>query len=177
MPLQDRPPEIRLSGGVPDPESLADLVEWFLARDPKVAFIRHENVEELFQWSKEDDVANGRPAAPFENAESRFAVGTIQAIIANSGKHELHSWLTSVVEALAGAKETNEEIGRSYGLDSSKSHVEEAEKIPAEVERRIYLKSCWIEALCTAEARILGWVYQELHGEPFQPAPPNPESI
>jgi hypothetical protein len=34
----------------------------------------------------------------------------------------------------------------------------------------MYLSSCWFDALFTAEARVLGWVYQELYGKPFQPA-------
>ena len=45
----------------------------------------------------------------------------------------------------------------------------EAEKIPTEEEKRFYLTSCWIESLCTAEVRFLGWVYQELYGKPFEP--------
>jgi len=36
----------------------------------------------------------------------------------------------------------------------------------------MYLTSSWIENLCTAEARFLGWIYQEMYGKPFTPAPP-----
>ena len=60
-------------------------------------------------------------------------------------------------------------IAVSYRLEQGKSHIEQAKKIPNKIEQRIYLTSCWIESLCTAEVRFLGWVYQELYGKPFQP--------
>ena len=49
------------------------------------------------------------------------------------------------------------------------SHVEQAKNLPSQIEKRLYLTSCWIESLCTAEVRFLGWVYQELYGKPFEP--------
>ena len=36
-------------------------------------------------------------------------------------------------------------------------------------ERDIYLTCCWLETLCTAEVRVLGWAYRELYGRPFHP--------
>ena len=48
--------------------------------------------------------------------------------------------------------------------------LEKAEKLTTNAERRLYLTSCWLEQLCTAEARVLGWVYQEIYGRPFTPA-------
>ena len=169
---QNHPPKLeRADNGEINANSLADLLEWFLNYDPKVGFVRHPNVEELFQWKQKDEAEQGAEPYPFENAEARFAIGSFQAIAENNSKSELNAWITNVVEALGEAKQTNEEISKNYKLETSsgESHVSEANKLPTKLEKRLYLSSCWLEALCTAEARFLGWVYQELYGEPFQP--------
>ncbi len=169
---ENRPPDLRkAANGDIDVNSLADLLEWFLNFDQKVALVRHQHVEELFQWKQQDDKANGVEIYPFENAESRFAIGVFQAIAENDAREKLHNWITNVLEALGEAKQTNEDIAKSYNLKMAqeKSAVAEANAIPSNLERRLYLKSCWFEALYTAEARFLGWIYQELYGESFQP--------
>ncbi|MEZ5429195.1 MAG: hypothetical protein R2747_23310 [Pyrinomonadaceae bacterium] len=151
--------------------SLADLLEWFLNYDERVGLIRHPHVEELFRWKQQDDASQGIETYPFENAESRLAIGLFQAIAENNSRERLNAWITNVIQALGEAKQTNEEITESYQLETKqgKSHLSESEKIPSNTERRLYLTSCWLEALCTAEARFLGWVYQELYNTPFQP--------
>ncbi len=151
------------------PESLADLLEFFLNFDQRVALIRHPHVEELFQWKQAVDKETGIEVYPFENAEARFAIGVFQAISENSSKEKLRIWISSVLQALGEAKQTNEDISKSYALDQSLSHIQEAMKLPSRMERKIYLTSCWIESLCTAEVRFLGWVFQELYGEVFEP--------
>lgn len=169
---QNYPPKLeKTPDGDVNANSLADLVEWFLNYDQKVAIVRNPNVEELFQWKQIDDELHGNTPYPFENAEARFAIGIFQALAENKTEGALQSWLTDVVQALGEAKETNQQITDSYQLETpqGKSHVTEAEKIGTNTERRLYLTSCWVEALCTAEARILGWIYQELYGKPFQP--------
>lgn len=169
---QNFPPALaKTASGDLNANSLADLVEWFLNNDEKVRIVRHQNVEELFQWKQADDAAHGAQPYPFENAEARFAIGVFQALAENKTQAELNAWISDVVQALGGSKETNQQITDSYqlGTREGKSHITEAEKIPSETERRLYLSSCWLEALCTAEARLLGWVYQELYGTPFQP--------
>ena len=166
------PPKLeKADNGEVNANSLANLLEWFLNFDPKVALVRHQNVEELFQWKQADDAAHGGTPAPFENAEARFAIGAFQAVAENQTKGELNTWITSVVQALGEAKENNEDLAKTYKLKTQggESHLTESEKIPTKLEKRLYLTSCWLEALCTAEARFLGWVYQELYGEPFQP--------
>lgn len=157
------------SSGAVDNNSLADLLEFFLNYDQKVAIVRHPNVEELFQWKQAEDKANGIESYPFENAEARFAIGTIQAVESNNSEEKMARWITDVLQALGEAKQTNEDISKSHQLDNGNSHITEAKKIPSEMEQKIYLTSCWIESLCTAEVRILGWIYQELYGKPFQP--------
>jgi hypothetical protein len=171
-PQETYPPKLqKTKNGEINASSLADLLEWFLNYDPKVGIVRHKNVEELFQWKQKDDAEHGQTPAPFENAESRFAIGAFQAIAENNSQTELNNWISSVVEALGEAKQTNEEIAKNYNLQTQngESHITEAEKIPTKTEKRLYLSSCWLEALCTAEARFLGWVYQEMYGVPFQP--------
>jgi hypothetical protein len=83
----------------------------------------------------------------------------------------LHAWITEVLEVLGEAKQTNEDIAASYKLETNqgKSAVEESQVISSKIERRLYLSSCWLESLSTAEVRFLGWIYQELYGKPFQP--------
>ncbi|MBV9211636.1 MAG: hypothetical protein JOZ52_13440, partial [Acidobacteria bacterium] len=79
--------------------------------------------------------------------------------------------LSQLLNVLDDAAKTNEEIAEAYRLDTSAeaSALEEADKLPTATERRIYLTCCWLEALCTAEIRVLGWVYKELYGKPYAP--------
>jgi len=164
------PPKLqKTEGGDINTTSLADLLEWFLSFDPRVAVVRNPHVEEVFQWKQADDAENGIETYPFENAESRFAIGVFQALGENDSETKLSRWLSDVLQALTEAKQTNEDIAKSYNLEQEKSSVAQADKIPSKTERRLYLTSCWLEALCTAEARFLGWVFQELYGKSFQP--------
>lgn len=164
------PPKLRKTAdGEIETNSLADLLEFFLNYDQRVALVRHPHVEELFQWKQAEDIANGIETYPFETAEARFAIGTIQAVGANNSEEKMRHWITDVLNALGQAKETNEDIAKSYGLEQGESHILQSQKIPSEMEKKIYLTSCWIESLCTAEVRFLGWVYQELYKQSFQP--------
>lgn len=151
--------------------SLANLLEWFLNYDPKVALIRHPHVAELFEWKQADDAAHGTEVYPFENAEARFAIGAFQALAENDSEPKLQRWITDVIQALGESKQTREDTVAEYKLETNAgaSFVMESQKIPSKTERRLFLTSAWLEALCTAEARFLGWVYQELYGKPFQP--------
>jgi hypothetical protein len=167
---ENLPPKLRKTAtGDIDVNSLADLLEWFLNNDQHVGLVRLPQVEELFQWKQADDADNGIEVYPFENAEARLAIGAFQALGENETEDKLARWITDLLEALGEAKQTNEDIAASYQLAQSESHVAQSVKIPNLIEQRIYLTSCWIESLCTAEVRFLGWVYQELYGKPFQP--------
>ena len=163
------PPLQKTADGSLDTTSLADLLEWFLKTDSRVALVRHPHVEELFQWKQKRDAANGAAIYPFENAEARFAVGVFQALGENDSESKLGQWITDVLQTLGEVKQTNEDLAAAYKLEQSRSHLEQAEKIPTAAERDLYLTSCWLESLCTAEARFLGWVYQEVYAKPFQP--------
>lgn len=167
-----RPPVLeKTPDGEINVNSLANLLEWFLNYDQKVAIMRHPHVRELFEWKQADDAANGVQVYPFENAEARFAIGIFQAIAENSSEPNLRQWITDVLLALGESKENNEEISKTFELnkESGESPVMLSQNLPSKLERRFYLTSCWLEALCTAEVRFLGWVYQELYGKPFQP--------
>lgn len=169
----DSPPALRYQAdGNIDNASLADVIEWFLNHDERTARIRHTNSEELFRWKQGDDAAEGVPIYPFENAEARFAIGLAQAVAENNDEAGLQIWITNVLEALGAARETRTEMTTAYGLDQDIEAlaVKKAERLPSAAERRIYLTSCWLETLFTAEARVLGWIYQERFGRPFEPA-------
>ena len=166
------PPKLRRTAeGEVDVNSLADLLEWFLTYDERTARMRLADTEELFRWKQADDEANGVGTYPFENAEARFAIGTIQAVAENNEEPLLKLWITDILEALGRARETKTELEHSFNLnaDMEASSLTKAEKLTTNTERRLYLSSCWLEALCTAETRFLGWVYQELYGKPFSP--------
>jgi hypothetical protein len=169
---QTEPPKLRpgTDGGI-DPSSIADLVEWFLNYDERTARIRHANTEELFQWKQKDDEANGIATYPFENAEARFAIGCFQALQQNDSEPLLGLWLNDVLAALHESRETKREITEANDLDkdAERSSMEKASLLTTNGERRLYLTSCWLEVLCTAEARVLGWIYQEIYGKPFAP--------
>lgn len=169
---ENSPPKLRpgAQGGI-DPSSIADLVEWFLNYDERTARMRHSNADELFRWKQQDDEANGIGTYPFENAEARFAIGCFQALQENNSEPLLGLWLNDVLAALHESRETKREITEANDLDKDieRTSIEKASLLTTNSERRLYLTSCWLEALCTAEARVLGWIYQELYGKPFTP--------
>jgi hypothetical protein len=169
-PQSAEPPRLnRKPDGSVDNNSLADIIEWFLNFDERVARIRHPMIEELFQWKQQDDAANGIGIYPFENAEARFAIGCIQAVEENNSEPLLKLWISDVINALHEANETKTEITAANDLDAEPEMfaIAKAEKLTTNAEKRFYLSSCWLEALFTAEARVLGWVYQEIYGRPF----------
>ncbi|MCU0237906.1 MAG: hypothetical protein MUC29_00560 [Pyrinomonadaceae bacterium] len=165
------PPKLKKTvTGEIETNSLADLLEWFLQYDEKVSIVRQTHVEEVFQWKQQDDKVSGINTFQFDNAEARFAIGCFQAIAENNSETSLNAWITDILNALQEAKQTNSQIAESYQLQQhGVSTVEQSNLIPTPLEKKIYLNSCWIEALCIAEARFLGWVYQEIYNKPFQP--------
>jgi hypothetical protein len=167
-----QPPALRRDAqGRIEPSSLADLIQWFLDFDERVAVVRFPAVESLFQWKQGEDLREQPGAFAFGRAEDRLAVGVMQALVENGDERALHGWIKDLLAALDDASKTNEAIAESYGLKPSEasSVVAEAEKIPSRRERDIYLNCCWLETLCTAEARVLGWAYQGLYGRAFHP--------
>jgi hypothetical protein len=170
---QTQPPQLRAGAdGKLDLSAAADVVEWFLNFDERVARMRLPEVNELFEWKQADDAENGVNVYPFENAEARFAIGVIQALEQNEQEPLLGLWITDVLNALQQFRETKQELTDTYKLDKKplESAIEKSSRLTTSVERRMYLTSCWFEALFTAEARVLGWMYQEMYGKPFQPA-------
>lgn len=170
--IDNQPPKLRSSeAGEIDNNSLADQIEWFLNFDERVARMRHANTEELFQWKQTDDAEQGVGVYPFENAEARFAIGVVQALAENNSEPLLKLWITDVLAALNHSRETKTELTTAYDLDADIEAFSliKAEKLTTKIERRLYLTSCWLESLCTAEARVLGWVYQEVYGKTYSP--------
>jgi hypothetical protein len=166
------PPGLRRdAGGRVEPRALAALIQWFLDYDERVAVVRFPAVESLFQWRQQEELRANPEAVAFQRAEDRLAVGVMQALVAHDTEAALHAWIKDLLGALDDATKTNEAVAEAYGLrpDESSSVVDEAEKIPSRQEREVYLTCCWLETLCTAEARVLGWAYQELYGRPFHP--------
>jgi len=170
---QTQPPKLALGpNGKLDKNSVANVVEWFLNFDERVSRMRHVHVNELFEWKQTDDQQNGVATYPFENAEARFAIGVIQALEENDQEPLLGLWISDVLNALHEARETKQQISDTYKLEKQPldSALKKAEQLVTATERRLYLTSCWFEALFTAEARVLGWIYQEIYGRPFTPA-------
>lgn len=168
--MPNEPPKLeKTANGDINTTSLADLLEWFLTFDSRVGVVRNAHVEELFQWKQLDDEAHDVEIYPFENAEARFAIGAFQAIAEYDSEPKLRQWITEVLQALGESKQMNEDFAAQYKLAHGESQIAQAEQIPSEMERRLYLTSGWLEALCTAEVRFLGWVYQQLYGKPFEP--------
>jgi hypothetical protein len=168
---QGPPALARDAAGRIDPASLAGVIQWFLDYDERVAVVRFPAVEALFQWRQQEELKGREEAVGFNRAEDRFAVGVMQALVEHDTEGALHGWIKELLAALEDARQTNEAIAESYGLKPSEesSVVAEAGKIPSRREREVYLNCCWLETLCTAEARVLGWAYQGLHGRAFHP--------
>lgn len=162
----------RGAGGRIEPASLAEVIQWFLDYDERVAVVRFPAVEALFQWRQQEELKSlGDEAVAFRQAEDRLAVGVMQALVEHDSEGKLHGWIKQLLSALDDASKTNEAISEAYGLKPSEESgvVQESEKIPSRREREVYLNCCWLETLCTAEARVLGWAYQGLYGRPFHP--------
>jgi hypothetical protein len=147
------------------------VIEWFLNYDQRVAIVRHTSVEEVFQWKQKLSQSQGEDVFIFKKAEDRLAIGIIQALADNSTEPQLHAWIGQLLGALDAASKANESTAEAYQLDlrSSESIIEQAEKIPFKRGRTEFLLNCWIETLCTAEARVLGWLYKEFYGQPYAP--------
>lgn len=167
----NRPPLQRDSRGNIDPDSVPDVIQWFLDFDQRVAIIKHPNVEEIFQWKQERGREAGEEVFVFKRAEDRLAIGIIQALAENSNERALHGWISQLLNALDSASKANEATAETYqlALQDGGSIIKEAEKIPTARGRQDFLINCWLETLCTAEARVLGWLYQEFYGQPFAP--------
>ena len=165
------PPLQRDSEGHIDPDSVPDVIQWFLDFDQRVAIIKHRNVEEVFQWKQEQSRQAGEPVFDFKQAQDRLAIGIIQALAENNTERALHSWISQLLNALDSASKANEATGEAYKLDlaGGGSVLKEAEKIPTARGRRDFLINCWLESLCTAEARVLGWLYKEFYGRAIAP--------
>ena len=165
------PPSLQHEGaGRINASSLADVIQWFLDYDQRTAVIRHPKVEELFHWKQEQARREKEDVYHFDHAEDRLAIGIMQALAEHNKERTLHAWISQLLNALDDATKTNEEISSAYGLKpDAASTVTESEKIPTATGRSVYLTCCWLETLCTAELRIMGWIYQELYGKPFQP--------
>jgi len=165
------PPLLRDAAGQVDVDSVPDVIEWFLNYDQRVAIIKHPAVEEVFQWKQQYSQEQGERVFAFKQAEDRLAIGIIQAIADNPAERELHSWISQLLNALESASKANESIAESYKLDlkSGGSILRQADKIPFQRGRNEFLLNCWIETLCTAEARVLGWLYKEFYGRPYAP--------
>jgi predicted enzyme related to lactoylglutathione lyase len=165
------PPALRDAGGNLDLDSVPDVIQWFLDYDQRVAIVKHPNVEEVFQWKQENSRSQGETVFDFKQAEDRLAIGIIQAIAEHNSERALHSWISQLLNALDSASKANEAAAEAYKLDlaAGGSVVREAEKIPTTRGRRDFLINCWVETLCTAEARVLGWLYREFYGKAFAP--------
>lgn len=165
------PPLLRDASGHVDVDSVPDVIEWFLNYDQRVAIVRHPSVEEVFQWKQQQSQAAGEEVFVFKKAEDRLAIGIIQALADNSTEQALHAWIGQLLGALDAASKANEATAESYKLDlqGGGSIVEQAEKIPFQRGRAEFLLNCWIETLCTAEARVLGWLFKEFYGKPYAP--------
>ena len=166
-----KPPLLRDAGGKIDLDSVPEVIQWFLDFDQRVAIFKHPNVEEVFHWKQENSRGQGEVVFDFKQAQDRLAIGIIQALAENNTERALHSWISQLLNALDSASKANEAAAETYKLDlaGGGSVVKEAEKIPSARGRRDFLINCWVETLCTAEARVLGWLYKEFYGKAFAP--------
>ena len=178
MPGTDTPTDapaepvlLRDQYGAPDYDSLPDVIQWFLDFDQRVAVIKHAKVEELFQWKQEQSRLTGEQVFNFNRAEDRLAIGILQSVAHNPTERELHAWIAQLLNALEKASKATEDVAAAYNLDmlSAVSVVGEAKKIPSANTRNDFLFNCWLESLCTAEIRVLGWLYREFYSRPFHP--------
>ena len=166
----NEPALLRDAGGRIDYDSIPDVIQWFLDFDERVAIIKHPKIEELFQWKQQQSRDAGEEVFNFSRAEDRLAIGIIQSLAHNQTEEALHGWIAQLLNALNTASKATENVAQAYALEMNQpSVVAESAKIPAASERADFLFNCWVETLCTAEVRVLGWLYQEFYNRPFHP--------
>ena len=166
----NEPVLLRDPGGRIDYDSIPDVIQWFLDYDERVAIIKHPKIEELFQWKQQQSRDAGEEVFNFNRAEDRLAVGIIQSLAHNQTEEALHGWIAQLLNALNTASKATEDVAQAYFLEMNQpSVVAESAKIPAVSERADFLFNCWLETLCTAEVRVLGWLYREFYNRPFHP--------
>ena len=165
------PKLLRDQYGAVDYDSLPEVIQWFLDYDQRVGVIKHAKVEELFQWKQEQSRLAREDVFHFNRAEDRLAIGILQSVAHNPTERELHAWIAQLLNALDRASKATEDISAAYDLDISaaSSVVGESQKIPAATTRADFLFNCWLETLCTAEIRVVGWLYREFYARPFRP--------
>ena len=167
---RNEPVLLRDADGRVDYDSIPDVIQWFLDYDDRVATIKHAKIEELFQWKQEHSRQSGEDVFNFSRAEDRLAIGILQSLAHNPTEQDLYAWIAQLLNALNSASQTTESVVSAYGLEMSQSSVvAESSKIPAASSRADFLINCWLETLCTAEIRVLGWLYRELYHRPFHP--------
>src|ERR1044072_1627062 len=166
----NEPVLLRDSAGRIDYDSIPDVIQWFLDYDERVAIVKHPKIEELFHWKQQQSRDAGEDVFNFNRAEDRLAIGIIQSLAHNPTERELHGWIAQLLNALNTASKSTENFAAEYSLSMDEnSIVVEAAKIPASSIRADFLFNCWLETLCTAEIRVLGWLYREFYGRPFHP--------
>ncbi len=171
MPDYVSPPSLRRdASGRVEQGALLDTIAWFIAHDPRVSIIRHPHLEELFQW-KQSQSPEEAATFQFNSAEDRLAIGIFQSLTVHDTEEELHAWISQLLLALDEAQRMVGGMTEEHRLDTSAeaSALERAAGLPGAAERELFLTACWLEALCTAETRVLGWVYQSLYERAFQP--------
>lgn len=168
----NQPPQLQINpSGDINIESLAQTVEWFLSYDERVAVMSYPHVDAVYQWRQQDANSNGEEMSPFPRAEDRFAVGIFQALAENNSEDALSDWMRDLLNAVQEARELNSQIYQEFKIENRPgiTPLDEANYLPTNAEKRMYLSTVWITNLCTAELRVLGWVYQQLYGKPFTP--------
>lgn len=169
-PRVNEPVLLRDSAGRIDYDSIPDVIQWFLDYDERVAIVKHPKIEELFHWKQQQSRDAGEEVFNFNRAEDRLAIGLIQSLAHNPTEEALHSWIAQLLNALNSASKATEDVAKAYSLEmSSASVVNESSKIPSASTRQDFLINCWLETLCTAEVRVLGWLYREMYQRPFHP--------
>lgn len=164
------PPLQKAQNGDLNVQSIADVVEWFLNYDERIAAVRHPDVDAIYQWRQQDAKMNGEEMEPFDRAEDRFAIGIFQALAENNTEPALQQWIKDLLAALQEAKQLSAQISEDFEFpqhEAAATPLENANLLPSNNERKLYLSACWLEILCTAEIRLLGWIYEQLYGKSF----------
>jgi len=178
-PQNDQPPKLRLTAeGSADIGSLADVLEWFLNFDethrpheatrPSKRFSNGNSRTTRSTASRSTRSRTPRPALP----SARF-----QALAENDTEPKLNRLDHRYPQR---PRRRPDVAHRDLGILRPRRRPElyavaKADKLTTAIEKRIYLTSSWIEALCTAEARYLGWSIRKLYGKPFHPKRRRPE--
>ena len=164
------PPLLRDPSGHVDVDSVPDVIQWFLDYDSRVAIIKHPRLKRSFNGSRNKADRTTKKYSCLAGLRIVWQLGLSRLWARTPRNAAFTPGLGSCSMRSTRPQRLTKPFLRPMAWTSQlTSIVTEATKIPTQRGRNDFLVNCWVETLCTAEARVLGWLYKEFYGRPYSP--------